>query len=387
MTQVSLQGGLLFPGTHIAGFSQAVGVAVHTLDAATEKSAHMGHIYINGRGTGKVLSAAGGGSIAFRLGGSTWADNTSKLSIGLQDVASGAGPPMQPDGSFDVFRELTGGDGLITQSSWNTVSMTGGSGSKTLSHGDLVAVVFDMTARGNVDSVTVATSTASFMGRGTAINFVGGVWVTTADEGPNVVITFDDGTLGIIDSTTIANSVAGAQESWDDADTPDERGLRFQVPWDCKIDAFYACMDTNADATADFTVKLYTDPTGTPGLVTSVSVLSEQMSSFATSLTCIFTLPAEVSLTKNTNYGLTILALGSSNDVELTIHTLGNEAYRALWPGGTTVGKITRSDSTGAFAAESPALIMYSLGVRISSFDDGTGSGHVAHGNMAGGLQ
>ncbi len=386
MTQVSVQGGLYFPATQIVGLNPAGGAVFHTLDAATEKSAHMGHIYINGRGTGKVLSAAGGGSISFRLSTTTWADNTSKLSIGLQDVAAGAGPPMQPDGAFDVFRELTGGDGLITTASWNTVSMTGGSGSKTLNHGDLVAVVFDLTARGNVDSVLVGTSTAT-MGRGTAINFVGGVWVTTADEGPSVVITFDDGTLGIIDSTALPTLVQGGQESWDDADTPDERGLVFQVPWDCKIDAFYANIDTNVDATADFTVKFYTDPTGTPGLVTSVSVLSEQMLSFVTSLTCVFTLPSEVALTKNTNYGLTILPGGGTNDVELTAHALGNEAYRALWPGGTTVAKITRSDSTGAFSAENPAVTMYSLGVRISSFDDGTGSSHVAHGNMTGGLQ
>jgi hypothetical protein len=70
-----------------------------------------------------------------------------------------------------------------------------------------------------------------------------------------------------------------------------------------------------------------------------------------------------------------VRATGSSNTRLATI-TLGNTAHRATIPGGTTLAKITRDNDTGAFTAESPAVTIYQMGVRISHlYDTGGGGG------------
>ena len=53
---------------------------------------------------------------------------------------------------------------------------------------------------------------------------------------PLALITFDDGTLGwFYDAPPYLG--ANISEAFADATNPDERGMGFQVPWDCKTDA------------------------------------------------------------------------------------------------------------------------------------------------------
>ena len=96
---------------------------------------------------------------------------------------------------------------------------------------------------------------------------------------------------------------------------------------------------------------------------------------------------AETLMTKNIDYIVSVLATGTSN-TRLYSCTLGNTAHRAAITGGTTLKKATRNGSTGAFTAESPAITIYPMGVRIFKFDDGTGAGGglITHPGMNGRL-
>lgn len=383
MTQVAIQPGFMYPEINYVGIVQAT---LAVMDAATEKHAHIGVLRINGKPAGaKTLST---GNIQFRTGTCVFANGATTLDIGIQDVATGAGPIAQPDGTFDVKTTLAGGAG-ITSAAWNTVTMN--SGSKNMSDGDLIAVVWDMTARGGADSVIVATENNLYPnqsgGLPTTNSFVAGAWQTSnalgASRAPNVLITFDDGTLGWIEFSFPVTSTG--TESFQDSTNPDERGLIFQVPWDCKIDMLWVA-GSAADANADFTLKLYSDPTGAPVLLASVAHLAEIQGSVGAGGWYGLRIGADVSLSKNTDYVVTMLATGTAN-VGIVTNTFANTANRVTVNNGLTLKKATRNNSTGAFTAESPAITRYIMGVRICSFDDGTGNGGglrlAGHGGLA----
>lgn len=376
MTLAAISGGLYYPRLH----NFPTGVAGAVVDATGEKFAMIGRLYIDGRPAGAKTLSSSGGNIQFRAGTVTWVGASgSTLEIGIQGVASGSGPIAQPDGSFGAKAQLVAGSGL-SANVWNTVSMT--TGTSSLTHGDLVAIVFDMTNRGGADTVTINAANsyeqtgATTTGFPTCNAFVAGAWQTTNSAGasrlPNAIISFDDGTLGWIDHTMPSTS-PGNTETFNDTTNPDERGLIFQIPWDCKIDALWAYAGIT-DANSDFTLKLYSDPTGTPTLVTSIAVAAENMGVAGLQGFVKGLLATEVSLTRNTSYILTVRATGSSN-TRLAAFTLGNTAHRAFVSGGTTLAKGTRQNDTGAFTAESPAVTIYAMGVSISQLHDTASAG------------
>ena len=370
MTLAATPTGLYFPtgaATRFPGVSNAT-----TLNAATDKSCMIGHVYWEGRAASKVVSSSGG-QIRFLPGSSiTFANGATTIDVGIQDVDPTNGPPVRGDGTFDVKGTLTGVTDTITASTVKTVNMS--SGSKTIAHGDLIAVVIDMTARGGADSVQTTNTNApsSVGGRPVMTQFKSSTWQTSGGI-PNMVIVADDGTLGVFDSTVPMVNVPG--ETYGDSTNPDERGLIFQVPWDCKIDALFVEMSCGSGANSDSSIALYSDPTGTPAVVsgTSNTILGENFERNGSIAWLQILLPTEVSLTANTDYLLAVKGTGSSS-ITLNSYVLQDTNLRKFFTGGTTLKKATRNNGSGAFTAESPAITMYQMGVRISEFHDSGGT-------------
>lgn len=375
MTLVSTPRGTLFPDL----LALPISFTSATIDAATEKVAMIGRLFIAGRPAGtKTLST---GTIQYRTQAVTFANGGTTVDIGIQGVSAVAGLIAQPDGTFTVKTTLTGGGGGITASAWNTATMN--SGTTSLSHGDLIAVVWDMTARAGADSVLISTQNP-WLNQGISFGvpttnvFVSSAWQTTVTSGsargPNVIIVFDDGTLGWIDYT-VPCSVSNNTEFWQDSTNPDERGMIFQVPWDCKFDAVWAYGAPN-NSSGGFTLKVYSDPLGTPSSIASVTVNPFQTSVAGGNQLIIEALASEVSLSKGTDYAVTMRSSATGgNNTFLYSATLGNEAHRAAINGTTTLKKASRQNDTGAFTAESPAVTMYPIGVRISSQHDTSSGG------------
>jgi hypothetical protein len=374
MSLISAPLGFWMPDT---GFGNVPSSIINTaLNAATKKLAIIGYVNIDGRGT-KTISSAGG-AIHFRPTSVTWANGATTLDVGIQDVDTATGPVGRPDGTFDVKATLTGGAG-ITTNTHNTVSMT--TGSKTIAHGDLIAIVYDMTARGGADSLQIVTSAYPITSNlPLGASYDGASWTANNNGcgGSSAIIQFDDGTLGQIGTVPPAYA-ATTVDSFTTSTNPNERGIHFQTPWDCKIDAIGGFVGIT-DANSDFTLKLYSDPLGTPALVTSVAVPAEILGVTGNERWVELVLPSEVELTAGTVYGLTVLATGSSNS-RLRSYPINNEAHRVfINVVGTTCKKITRNGSSGAFSAESPAVTIPMLSVRISALHStgGAASGIIA---------
>ena len=250
-----------------------------TLNAANLRVAFMGRIWIEGEATGKVLSAAGGGSIHWRPGSVTWADGSTNLRVGLQDLDITTGNPLRPDGKFDVYRDLVPGAYTLASSTVQTTAMTGGTGSKTLNHGDMVGIVFDMTARGGSDSVQVWSSLGGVGLMPTVVSYNGSAW-SNVSAGVMIGIIFDDGTKAIIDGGLPVVNTAGAGIAFNDSSNPDERGITLEFPWDVEIDAVSGIFGPGA-ANGDFEIQVYADPLGTPASIlpggTAVSITAESL--------------------------------------------------------------------------------------------------------------
>lgn len=369
MTQVSTEIGLLYPSGPLM---LSTAGTPKTMDATAEKAAAMGHLFIEGRGTGKVLSAGGGGSIAFRTGTVTFAaaGPASTLDVGLQDLAATTGGKPEPDGTFDVKATLTSGVDTISSNAWKTAVMT--TGSKTMSHGDLIGIVLDLTARNGTDSVTW-TTVAAALNRPASNVYISGAWGTGAQgDLPLAYITFDDGTLGVLYSADYPGFATNTSEAFQDSTNPDERGMLFQVPWTCKAEGARIYCNSSGVSTADYDFKLYADPLGTPSLLASLTIEGSQLNNQNNAISLLFA--SKVDLSRNTDYALVIKATGTTN-AALSADVLPDTNLRKFLPGGTTLKKVTRNNGSGAFTPESPAVTLYNMKLLLNDFEDGAGGG------------
>ena len=373
MAYTSLPTGLLWPYNRIPLF--AAGTTT-TLDLSAKKLACVGRVHWNGRPTSaKTIDTSGSSKIGFQLSGNPVFDNAgSSIDIGIQGVNT-SGPIAQPDGSFTVKAVVTtAADAtppLTTNSSpWCEVVPT--TGTASLAHGDLIAVVFDFTTRAGSDSLVFA-SAAAPGGAFFPVNnaFASAAWgAAGSNSTPIVTLTASDGTIGTLDGG-FYHGISG-NTTWTDSTNPDEIGMIFQIPFTCKVDAFIAGM-RNVDATSDFTLSLYSGAESSPSSLASVAVDAAQTGLAATDLVGIWNLATEITLTANTDYCVAAKATGAGN-IRMLNHTLGNAAYRAFQPGGTTMRSVNRNNGTGAFA-NSSTVLMYPLGVRISQIETGGAAG------------
>lgn len=374
MTQVSVTGpGLMWPAIHVNASDLNLNQAA-TLDAVNEAVAFIGHIHIDGRpASAKTISSAGG-KVYVCAAGVTWATAGTTIRVGIQDVHTTAGPPARPDGTFDVYDDLVQGTETVTANAQIAATMS--VGTKDITHGDLIAVVVEMTVRNGADSVGIRGFSASSTNMRPLISVFTAAWADSGN-GPICVIEFDDGTLGCIAGGMPVLTAASA-ETWQDSTNPDERGMIFQVPWDCKASGIWAQMAIGNNAAADYTATLYSDPTGTPAAVASVGVLAEQMGDGGLSDLRLYF--SEVSLTKDTDYCVALRATGTSV-ITMRSLTLGDANYRKFISGGTTNSKATRDGGSGVFTPTT--TVFYVMGIIISSFDDGTGAGSSASAHAA----
>lgn len=374
MTMVRFQNGLPLNLTPWVGNNDttAIGTAISTaLDTASEQCYMIGHIYIDGGTGSKTLSAAGGGKISFLTGGVTWATAGSTLKVGINGVSTSAGPGAQANGTYSVFKTLVQGTDTITANTWKDAIMS--SGTVTLTHGDLIAIVFEMTVRNGADAVVISCGPTSNNPTFPAVyNFVSPSTRNNQSAKPNAVITFDDGTLGWLSDSLIFSAQSSSTFNSDTAGA-DEFGNVFRLPYACKVDALWF-KGWNASTTGGDKIILYSDPFGSPSVLASATIDYHQQGTNAARATlhqCLLT--SEVSLSANTDYAVTVQPQTTSNTTLYNV-SVSTAAHFNAWPCGQNAYAVKRLDNTGALAVDSTTK-RWTCGVRISSLDDGTGSG------------
>jgi hypothetical protein len=339
------------------------GVSSSSISAAGHYVAYVGQAYLSsGPGTSKVFSSSGA-KVHWRSNSATFANAGTTLRVGIQDVTAAG----IPDGTFDVYADVVGGASLNTLSP-NATSLT--TGTKTIAHGDIIAVVVGFTARAGSDSIPVVYSDNNSSSAGfpyCAVNSGAGFGIT--ERTPVVTIESDDGTIGWLGMDSWAFSVDGL--SVNSGSTPDEYALVFQVPFKGKITSLLGFFGVSGTS-ADYELSLYSDPTGTPTVMSTFTGDASYSAQGGTSQRIIEGQIAAQTINPLTDYAIALRPTTANNNF-IPYLNFGTSAARGATMLGTNWALGTRSNQTGAFSITSSSIPL--LGARFSEFDDGVGGG------------
>jgi len=345
-----------------------------TANASGESLGVVGHVRIAGNATGKVLSAAGSGKILWQTAAVTFATAGSTFRVGIQDVDLATG---LEDGTFDVFKEYVQGTDTITANAYNVATMS--SGTKTLSDGDLIAIVAEMPVRNGADSVAIGGSITGVVTNASVLGFPYGTVDTGALTKINAnmlyaFIQFDDGTVGWILGASMIRNIQTAQ-AFNSGSTPDEYCATFSPTFKMQISGI--SVQASGIATTDnFEVILYTDPYGTPSATITLTPDPDVLGAAASSNSLHIYHITPTTLTVGTVYGV---ALRPTTTNSINIHYIdlalsgAADIIRAALP--LPQSKLaSRTNQTGAFSVVSNNFIPVVV-LDVCALDDGSGAG------------
>lgn len=356
--------GVVVIGHSLAAFKFSTGDSDRTMDAAGESVTMIGELYLStGIGTSKTISSAGGGKIFFAPRLATFANASTNLRVGIQDVNPTTG---LEDGTFDVYGDLVGGTDTITAAAVNSAAMD--SGTKTIAHGDIVAVSIEMTARGGADSITITTGSPSVWRPYVTIDTGSGPTKIASVVNRGLTVMFDDGTLGWFGFQSFCYYTSSI--GYNTNSTPDEYGIIFQLPFKAAITSI-VIGHGNPAASRTFDVFIYSDPLGTPTVIETITPDTDIGSNGAW---------MELPLANlwepdiNTDYAITMRPTTTSTlDLQRLSFGSGNDALRGATMLGTNWRQGSRDSQTGAFTEDTTFIPL--IGFRLSQLDDGAGGG------------
>lgn len=378
MVLVPLARGFLFPcipstpANH--GASSGLGTA---MDAAGEIFAQIGRVRFAPGVTGPKTISSAGGKIRLGLATTTvFANASTNVQVGIQDLA-GTANPNTPDGTFDVSGNLTTALPPVfdVPGRMNEIPMT--SGSKSLAHDQEIAIVCNMTVRGGADSVVPAFAGAptgtNNLGYPYVINNTTGVFAESIITTPGSIIVFDDGSLGVLNTeqlmSELHSSIGVNSIDMTSGSDPNEAGMSWIQPFDCEIDAIQGQIRLE-DANADCVLNLWRDPLDGGSSMWNRTLTYEESQQSATfnNEHFSFMLNSRIPLARGTRYGVTARATGSGL-VRFTRLGVFNNAQLGMWPGGTSLRTLRRTGGTGAFSVLDTSLnrMIAPLGVRVKA--------------------
>lgn len=374
----SLKNAFIYPPMPWLGNIASTIVNSTALATVGQKVALIGQVFWEGRPASAKTVSSAGGTIGFLSGTTTWANASSTLRLGFQSVSASGGIPAQPDGSWSgAYIDIVPGTTAIASSAWNNIALA--TGSSSLTHGDYVAIVFDLTAKAGSDSVVIASKDS--LSQSTVNYYNGSAWLTLSVGTPCVTIVADDGTIGTFVNTQPFTLLSGVG-SYSDSSNPDSFGIIFRTPFGCKCSgAQMACRFV--DNTANALISLYSDPlalAGGPTLMASATVTAKQQAAANTHRVSDHEF-SEQALAANTDYALVVKATAAGS-FRLGSMTVNSSDFLTKLISGSLRG-CSQNNATGAFTEI--ATSYYFVAARLSALD--VGGGVIGAGNLTGGLQ
>jgi hypothetical protein len=325
-------------------------------------------VLASGAGSSKTFSSAGG-KVILGLNSVTFANVGTTVRVGVQDVNTGTG---LADSTFDTYADLVGGGGGLT-TGYCLVTMA--SGTKTITHGDLIAIGLEFISRAGSDSFsgqTMASNTTKFFGFPYGhSNTAGDVRVQSTLLSSLVM---DDGTAGWIIPMSVIPVIAHSTFSINVSSSPDEYCAVFTPVAPMQIDKIGMQL-VNINSSDAFDWELHSDPLGTP-----VSIETAAANPFLFGGNIANRLEwwqdiTPVTLAAGTTYGFSIRPTAANTiGISYVAPGSGRESLKAPTFFGSTLKLASRTGPSGAFT-ETDTTHIPSLMFRISGIDDGTGGG------------
>lgn len=322
------------------------------IDASGEKAAFMFHVPQTG-----TLDKAELHLYNVTLNGA------SALRISFQDVNLATG---FPDGTQDQFRNITGiSDGWIAPGLMTSDGTDGGT-KRSVTRGDLLAIVLEYQTFTAGDSVQWA---ALYSGSPSApFNIFPAAALFTASWAsygnfPCVCLKYSDGSyVGIADCCIPVSALN--TNTYNSGSTPDERALYFQFPAKVKVMGAWVRCDIDGDAD----VVLY-DSDGSSVLASRSFDKDVRMYTAGSNLFCPFS--ADVELAASTNYRLSLKPT-TTTSVTMYDFDVASAAILDAYPGGQNWHSSTRTDAGSWTQVTTKRPHM---GLIVRAIDDGVGGG------------
>ncbi len=224
------------------------------------KSAMIGSVFFNGTGTKDIER------LQFRFGSVTKAGG-SAMTLSLQDVDTANGPVIRPDGTQDQTVAIANADAGFAANTWYRTGTL--SANRTVSNGDLLAMVLEFDGGGRLGADTVSLSglalssgvTYPINQQGSCVDDNTGSTWTVRNVLPCIILEFSDGTFGTFWGSIPAKTVnthAFASNSG-----ADEYALKITTPFELDLDAVGGFVAPGTGA--NFDLVLYS---GTTALAT-----------------------------------------------------------------------------------------------------------------------
>lgn len=344
------------------------------IDASGERFACIGNLHWEGRPTSAKTVSSSGGKVHFGTGNVTFAGTgtpNSTCRVGLQSIAASAGPASKPSDTWDVYRDIVAvtDASILSSSSDNTiVTVPMANGSKSISHGDVVAVVFDFSTRQGSDSIVIAYVTGSSGMSGMFPHTVAdttGSWANTSTpQNICVAVEADDGTIGTIMGCLPCAGVSTVNPT--SSSSPDEYGMLFSLPFACEVEQLFNVFQAQA-SNSDWDVSVYTTPLGTPAAMSGFPISFTAAASGGSTGSSrgpqwIHLGNSPLRLAANTQYCLAFTATGGGQIVTCNWSVVDAAHKRAI--GLDTVSWASRKRSGGgAFTETATTIPMMGLGL------------------------
>lgn len=287
------------------------------------------------------------------------ATNTVRSSFQDVDLATG-----NPDGVVDQYRT-----GTPTSATWVapgliTADGTDGGGKRSVTRGDLLACVVDFSAYTS-GSVNVRVAQSNSIDQHVWVpTYNGTTWTKNGGYTPLLALKYDDGTYAVLQDQ-VWPLTAITTTALNTGTTPDEAGLRFQVPFDCVVEGVNVYMEADGDCT----IVLYD---AADAVLATVSFDKDVRHTTAAAAIYPLPLSAAVTLTRDTTYRLVVKPT-SATTCNIYDATVASVALMAAIPGGAAWHWTQRTDA-GAWT-DTTTRRPLAMGLRIGQVDDGDGAG------------
>lgn len=184
---------------------------------------------------------------------------------------------------------------------------------------------------------------------------------------PILAVKYDDNTYPFMFSFPLGNT--GLAQAINSGTTPDEKGVKFTVPFACKVSG--ACFRYVAPSgSTTYTLKLYD---GSDNVLASVLVDTDAQATINSTGQIVSLFNTDVQLSPGSTYRLTILPTDATN-FNFFRAILDAATTREAWPHGTSWQATERTDA-GSWTDTDTQMPLMSL--MLSALDDGNSAGGI----------
>jgi hypothetical protein len=264
------------------------------------------------------------------------------LDIRVETVST-AGSPASPSGT--LWATNTSATQVVGNGDDNTYFLTTLTADASVTKGDLLAVVIKQPTASSGDmQITYFTDdlqSACYIMINTGVSPAVS-WALVTGQGPVCSIEYSDGTYapvpGMFGGTITASNAISTST------TPDVIGLRFQVPYICRVSGAWAWIDADGDFTIKLVNSAYHQANATGILATTPTIANQVRRNTNPDLYYLhFTTAVEIAA--NTNYRLVLEPTTSTSATLYTVQ-FQSAAQMGMYVGGSTWHYTTAKDPT-----------------------------------------